>query len=60
MAFVRTLARRMGHGVERADVSLSLRKWWKNAYHHQNGLVSRTLAADQTLACTHMRLGFQR
>lgn len=39
MAFVRTAARQMGHGLERVDVSLSLRKWWKLGYTRQNGLV---------------------
>ena len=39
MAFVRTAARQMGHGLERVDVSLSLRKWWKLGYTKQNGLV---------------------
>lgn len=39
MAFVRTMARQMGHGVERTDVNLALRKWWKLGYTHQNGLV---------------------
>jgi len=29
----------MAHGVERVDVSLSLRKWWKLGYTRQNGLV---------------------
>jgi hypothetical protein len=29
----------MGGHVERVDVSLSLRKWWKLAYHPQDGVV---------------------
>lgn len=39
MAFVRSVARQMGHGLERTDVNLSLRKWWKLGYTRQNGLV---------------------
>ncbi len=39
MAFARSVARQMGHGLERVDVSLSLRKWWKLGYTRQNGLV---------------------
>lgn len=43
MAFVRSMARQMGHGLERTDVSLSLRKWWKLGYTRQNGLVRACL-----------------
>lgn len=39
MAFVRSVARQMAHGVERTDVNLALRKWWKLGYTRQNGLV---------------------
>lgn len=39
MAFVRSMARQMAHGVERSDVNLALRKWWKLGYTRQNGLV---------------------
>jgi len=44
MAFVRTAARQMGHGLERVDVSLSMRKWWKLGYTRQNGLVRKNLS----------------
>lgn len=40
MAFARSVVRQMGHGLERVDVNLSLRKWWKLGYTRQNGLVS--------------------
>ena len=40
MAFVRTMARQMGHGVQRIDVTLALRKWWALGFTKQNGLVS--------------------
>lgn len=44
MAFVRTAARQMGHGLERVDVSLALKKWWTLGYTKQNGLVTKTLS----------------
>lgn len=47
MAFVRTAARQMGHGLERVDVNLSMRKWWKLGYTRQNGLVRSNLHSMQ-------------
>ncbi|GAB5033535.1 Hypothetical protein NocV09_01400690 [Nannochloropsis oceanica] len=54
MAFVRTAARQMGHGLERVDVSLSMRKWWKLGYTRQNGLITKTLSPFEQRIITPM------
>lgn len=51
MAFVRSVARQMGHGLERTDVNLSLRKWWKLGYTRQNGLVSGGMGWERGGRC---------
>ena len=41
MAFIRSLPLRFARILERADVNLAMRKWWKLGYHKQEGAVSK-------------------
>jgi hypothetical protein len=41
MAFIRSLPLRFARNLERADVNLAMRKWWKLGYHKTEGVVSK-------------------
>jgi len=41
MAFIRSLPLHFANNLERAEVSLAMRKWWKLGYHKQDGVVSK-------------------